>query len=50
LIQLLDDEDPRVRRAAARTLGRIGPAAAEAVPALMRSLLQPKPVAPESPE
>jgi HEAT repeat protein len=41
LVRLLDDPDPAVRKAAARTLGRIGPAAQEAVPALMKSLLEP---------
>jgi len=43
LVKLLDDPDPAVRKASARTLGLIGPAAKDAVPALMRKLLQPSP-------
>jgi HEAT repeat protein len=43
LIRLLDDPDERIRKAATRALGRIGPDAAAAVPALMRTLLEPRP-------
>jgi HEAT repeat protein len=46
LTRLLDDPDERIRKAAARALGMIGPAAADAVPALMRSLTQPEPLPP----
>jgi HEAT repeat protein len=41
LVKLLDDPDESVRKAATRTLGRIGPPADQAVPALVRTLLQP---------
>jgi HEAT repeat protein len=40
LTALLDDPDLGVRKAAARTLGQIGPEAKDAVPALMRNLFQ----------
>jgi HEAT repeat protein len=40
LTALLNDPDPSVRKAAARTLGQVGPAAKDAVPALMRNLFQ----------
>jgi HEAT repeat protein len=43
LTRLLDDPDPQVRKAAIRTLGQIGPAAEEAVPALVQTLLEPVP-------
>jgi len=39
LIDALKSEDATVRRSAARALGRIGPAAREAVPALTCALL-----------
>jgi HEAT repeat protein len=38
LIKQLKDEDPNVRRIAARVLGFIGPDAKEAVPALTEAL------------
>ena len=46
LILLLDDEDEAIRKLAARALGRIGPDAASAVPALMRTLLETQPAPP----
>jgi HEAT repeat protein len=41
LVALLEDKDWRVRQAAARILGEVGPAAKESVPDLIR-LLQDK--------
>lgn len=38
LIEALTDAEPRVRRAAARALGRMGPAASSAIPALIDAL------------
>lgn len=46
LTLVLDDNDERVRKAATRALGMIGEEAAPAVPALMRSLMQPEPLPP----
>jgi HEAT repeat protein len=40
LIEAIDDEDPLVRKAAARALGQIGPDAATAVPMLIEMLLE----------
>ncbi|HZT79834.1 MAG TPA: HEAT repeat domain-containing protein, partial [Gemmataceae bacterium] len=37
----LRDDDPLVRRQAARALGRIGPAAKDAIPDLNRALVDP---------
>ncbi len=41
LIEMLSDVTPSVREAAARTLGRFGPAAADAVPALIKLVDDP---------
>ena len=38
LLERLGDDDPRVRKMAVRALGQIGPAAAAAVPELIRIL------------
>jgi hypothetical protein len=46
LTALLGDEDYHVRLSAAHSLGRIGPAAAVAVPELLRLAQDPKPVDP----
>ena len=40
-IAALEDDDEAVRRSAAIALGQIGPAAADAVPALMRAMKDP---------
>jgi hypothetical protein len=42
LIKLLNDTDPDIRSGAAWSLGQIGPAAGDAVPALLRSLDDPE--------
>jgi len=43
LIEAIKDPSPPVRRAAARALGRLGPAAKDALPALLHAVSDPDP-------